>query len=367
MSSARSLSRHLAIAYIALLIYACLHPLGGWQASGLPMFDYLIAPWPKYFNQDDMVVNVIGYMPLGFTVLAALPWRWTWKRQIGVTVLIAFLLSFGLETLQGFLPSRTASNLDIAANVCGAFLGALAGALWARALFSPGRGLARWRERYITHGRIGDAGLVLVALWLLVQLMPGHLLFGGGELRRLFGIAPPLPFDAGRLIVFEAAQTASMMVAVGLFARCMLRLKGPILAGVLLALGVGAHMAACAICLIPPNPLIWMTPGVEYGLLAGGALFAIALCLPRVAQHALAGTGLLMATVLVNMMPESPYLQSGTPAIIMRANYSNFYGLCRLVAAVWPFAALAYLSVFGLLRGERLEEDGYGEPATTRL
>ncbi|MDR1229104.1 MAG: VanZ family protein [Azoarcus sp.] len=367
MSSAISLPRHLAIAYIAMLVYACLHPLGGWQASGLPIFDYLLAPWPKYINWGDIVVNVVGYVPLGFIAPSVLPWRWTRKRRIGVTMLGAFLLSFSLETLQGFLPSRTASNLDIATNLCGAFIGALLGAWLGRALFAPGRGLARWRERYIAHGRTGDAGLILVALWLLVQLVPDHLLFGGGELRRLLGIAPPLPFEAERLITFEVAQTASMMVAVGLFVRCMLRRKGPLLAVALLALGIGAHTAACAICFIPPNPLIWATPGAEHGLLIGGALFAIALCLPRVAQHALAGAGLLMATVLINMMPESPYLQSGGPALIVRANYPNFYGLCRLVATVWPFAALAYLSAFGLLRGERLEEGRCGESAAASL
>ncbi|MDR1463575.1 MAG: VanZ family protein [Azoarcus sp.] len=366
MSSARSLLRYFAIAYTVLLIYACLHPLSGWQMNGLPMFDYLIAPWQKYINRGDIVVNILGYIPLGFLALSALPQHWTLKRQIGVAMLCALLLSFSLETLQGFLPSRTASNLDIATNVCGAFLGALAWAWQGQALFAPGRGLMRWRERYIANGRIGDAGLILVAFWLFVQLTPDHLLFGGGELRRLLGIAPPLPFEAGRLIAFEAAQTASMMVAVGLFARCMLRLKGPILAVALLVLGTGAHAAACAICLIPPNPLIWMTPGIEYGLLIGGALFAVALCLPRVAQHALAGTGLLMASVLINMMPESPYLQSSGPALIVRANYPNFYGLCRLVAAVWPFAALAYLSAFGLLRGERLE-DGYRKSAAASL
>jgi VanZ family protein len=368
VSSARSLPRRLAITYAALLIYACLHPLSGWQASGLPVFDYLVAPWPKYLDRSDLVVNILGYVPLGFAALAALPRRWTWKRQVGVAVSGALLLSFGLETLQGFLPSRTASNLDIAANVCGALLGALAaGAWWGQILFAPGRGLARWRERYISDGRTGDAGLILIALWLLVQLIPDRLLFGGGELRRLLGIAPPLPFEAERLMTFEAAQTASMMVAIGLFACCMLRQRGPVLAVALLALGIGAHTAACAVCFIPPSPLIWMTPGVEYGLLIGVALFAVASRLPKVAQHALAGMGLLMACILVNMMPESPYLLNSGPAIIARANYPNFYSLCRLVAAMWPFAALAYLSALGLWRGERLEEDVRRNPATASL
>jgi hypothetical protein len=60
------------------------------------------------------------------------------------------------------------------------------------------------------------------------------------------------------------------------------------------------------------------------------------------------------------MMPESPYFLrnvSGGPLIMQRANYRNFYDLCRLIAAIWPFVALAYLSGLGLWRGERLENE----------
>jgi hypothetical protein len=261
-----------------------------------------------------------------------------------------------METLQNFLPTRVASNIDLAVNSLGALLGALAGMRWGQALFAPGRGLARWRERYITDGLTGDAGLILIMLWLLVQLTPNHLLFPGGEWRKLLGIAPPLPFAAGRLIAFETAQTASMLVAVGLFARCTLHISGKTLLMALLTLGIGARTLASVYWLMPSAPLAWVTPGAGYGLLIGGGLLVLALYLPRVAQHALAGTTLLMASMLINMMPESPYILNSGPSVIRSGNYSNFYGLCRLVAALWPFAALAYLSVLGLWRGERLED-----------
>jgi VanZ family protein len=353
VSSARAFSRHLAITYALLLLYASLHPLSGWQDKGLPLLGYLIAPWPKYFGFDDLCVNILGYIPLGLTLVPALSWNWSRRKRVLVTTLFAMLLSFSLESLQGFLPTRISSNIDLAANTFGALLGALIGARWGRAMFEPGRGLARWRERYIADGLSGDIALILIALWLLMQLTPDQLLFTGGELRRLLGIAPPLPFGADRLIRFEAAQTASMMLALGLFARCTLRVSGVALVVALLFVGIGARIVASASFFIPSSPLIWLTPGVEYGLLIGIALLLCALRLPKVAQHALAGTSLLMASLLINVMPESPY--SLDTAIIRRANYPNFYGLCRLVAALWPFAALAYLSVLGLWRGEGLE------------
>jgi len=335
--------------------------MSGWQDKGLPIFDYLIAPWPKYFEPAEIIVNLIGYMPLGLVVISALPRRWSWKKRVAVTVLCAMLFSFCMETAQNFLPTRISSNVDLAANTFGAFLGALVGARWGAAIFAPGRGLARWRERIIADdGLAGDVALILIVLWVFVQLTPDQLLFAGGELRRLLDIAPPLPFEPGRLIVFETAQTASMMLAVGLFARCTLRTPGPMLIVALLALGMGARLVGSASFFVPSSPLVWLTPGVQYGVFVGAALLAIALRLPRVAQHALAGASLLMASVLINMMPESPYFLrniSGGPVIIRRANYPNFYALCRLIAAVWPFVALAYLSALGLWRGERLANE----------
>jgi VanZ family protein len=359
--SSSSFARHLAAVYIALLICACLYPMSGWRGMGLPLFDYLIAPWPKYFEPGEIIINLIGYMPLGLVVVSALPRKWAWKRKVVVTVLLGTMLSFCMETIQNFLPTRVASNVDLAANSLGALLGALLGARWGKAIFSPGRGLARLRERYIADpGLVGDAAMVLIILWVFVQLTPDQLLFAGGELRRLLDIAPPLPFEPARLIAFETAQTASMMLAVGLFARCTLRTSGAVPIVVLLLLGMGARLIGSACFFVPSSPLAWLTPGVRYGFFVGVALLFIALRLPRVAQHALAGASLLMASVLINMMPESPYFLrsvTGGPGIIQRANYPNFYALCRLIAAIWPFVALTYLSALGLWRGERLENE----------
>jgi len=361
VSSSRSFPRHLALVYVALLICASLYPMKGWRETGLPIFDFLVAPWPKYFEFGEIVINLIGYVPLGLVVVPALPRRWTWKKKIAVTVSFAVLLSLCMETTQNFLPTRVASNVDLSANSLGALLGALIGLLWGQAIFAPGRGLARWRERTIADGGLaGDAALILIILWVFVQLTPDQLLFAGGELRRPLDIAPPLSFDPGRLIAFETAQTASMMLAIGLFARCTLRTSGSVLVVALLALGIGARLIGSACFFVPSSPLAWLTPGVQYGFFTGAVLLFIALRLPRVAQHALAGASLLMACVLINMMPESPYFLrsvSDGPVIIRRANYPNFYALCRLIAAIWPFVALAYLSALGLWRGERLANE----------
>ena len=88
--------------------------------------------------------------------------------------------------------------------------------------------------------------------------------------------------------------------------------------------------------------------GWQWVLLLAGALL-----LPRLLQHSLAGSALLAATALVNLMPENPYL-AYNQRLAQFSNVLNFHGLTALVDSLWPFLALAYLSALGLWRGEHL-------------
>ena len=348
-----SLPRTLALAYAVLITYACLHPLTGWRASGLPLFDFMLAPWPKYFILEDFIFNIMGYLPFGFLAAAALPATWSTTRTLSVVTLLAALLSLGLESAQNLLPTRIASNLDFGGNVVGGALGGLIGVRWGQAWFGANGIIHRWRARWIIAGRTGEAGLILLGLWLLGQLSATDLLFSSGDLRSLLGIAAPLPFRAERFIAFDTALTAASILAVGLFTRCMTHGHNPVPIMLLLVLGIGAKTLATATFFTPSAPLAWLTPGAERGLMIGTGLLAIALVLPRLAQHALAGTALLAATALVNLMPENPYL-AYNQRLAQYSNVLNFHGLTTLVDSLWPFVALAYLSALGLWRGEHL-------------
>ena len=348
-----SLARNLALAYALLIAYACLHPLSGWRMSGLPLFDYLLAPWPRYFIFEDLLFNILGYLPFGFLAAAALPGTASaWRGVMQVTVLAA-LMSLGLETAQNLLPTRVASNLDLGSNVCGAFMGAMLGVRWGQAWFGAHGIIQHWRSAWIVSGRSGEAGLILLGLWLLSQLSATDLLFSSGDLRSLLGISAPLPFSAERFIAFDTALTVTSMLSVGLFARCMMRARSPFPIVLLLALGIGAKTLASATFFATGAPLGWLTPGAERGLLIGSALLAVALLLPRLLQHSLAGSALLAATALVNLMPENPYL-AYNQSLAQFSNVLNFHGLTALVDSLWPFLALAYLSALGLWRGEHL-------------
>ena len=348
-----ALAPSLALAYALLVAYACLHPLAGWRDSGLPGFDWLWAPWPKYFILEDFVFNILGYLPLGLLLAATLPAQWGFARKAALATVLAALFSLGLEALQNYLPSRVASNLDLGGNAAGALIGALIGARWGGGLLGAQGSVQRWRARYLIGGRSGEAGLVLLALWLLGQLGATDLVFASGDIRSLLGIPPPLPFRPERFIAFDTALTASALLAVGLLVRCMTRGASPLPVLAVLALGIGAKTLATWIFFEPGMPLAWVTPGASRGLLLGTALLLPALLLPRLAQHAIAGTSLLLATALVNLIPENPYLPFGR-RLAGFSNVLNYHGLTQLVDSLWPYAALAYLSALGLWRGEHL-------------
>jgi len=74
----------------------------------------------------DAILNVAAFVPLGWLLaqgirdVAASPRA----RRLAVVGFCA-VMSFGVETLQYFLPSRYSSLLDVLANSAGALIGAL--------------------------------------------------------------------------------------------------------------------------------------------------------------------------------------------------------------------------------------------------
>lgn len=342
--SSTGLPRYLAAMYALLVVYACLHPFAGWAPSRLPLFEFLWAPWPRYYRVSDLVLNGLGFLPLGFLLVAALPNRWPVARRAALAVPACAALSLSLEVLQNTLPTRVSSNLDLAFNTLGALLGASFGAVFGDRLFAADGGLQRWRARRVIAGRAGDIGLSLLALWLFAQLAPGSLVFASGDLRKLLDLPTPLPFSPLDYLRLEAAITAAHLVAVGLMARALMREPRllPVLALVLLALAVrslgqvsfGGDGAA----------LTWATPGCRAGIALGLPLALLSLALSRELAQALAAVLLLVATALVNLAPDNPYLLAEL-ALRQAGHFLNFHGATQLVSSLWPFLALTHLSL----------------------
>jgi VanZ family protein len=346
--AASPLSRYLALAYTLLAVYASLHPFSGWRDSGVDLTDFLTAGWPRYWTAFDLVINVIAYVPLGFLWVPTLLPRLGKVRAVLLATLLGAILSLAMETLQNYLPSRVPSNVDLGCNAAGALLGALAGARWGVHLLDGGR-LHALRTRLIVPGAMGDAGLTLLGLWLLTQLTPATLLFGDGDLRSLLELPAPLAYDAGRFARIEAGIVGANALAVATLTTRLgwQPLRIPVL--VLIAIALALKSFVLALSVNVSHGLAWATAGSLAGLAGGLALWLLATRLPARAQKALAAMALLIATVLVNLAPENPYL-ANTWQAWNPGQFLNFHGLTKLVASLWPFLALPWLM---LLRTER--------------
>ncbi|HSN19195.1 MAG TPA: VanZ family protein, partial [Usitatibacter sp.] len=199
--------------WLLLIAYASLYPFAPLRMPGPGALHDFFAK-PRYIVAFDVALNVVAYVPLG--VLATLCLAGGERRARGAWkgALFGAALSFALESCQLFLPGRVASLYDVLANTAGAFLGAAAFA----DPFYPvvTRHLGRWREGFFIDGAWGDAGLVLIGLWLIAQLNPALPFFGAGNIAAPGETAP----EAGGL---ETAAVALGILGFGLFVSTVLR------------------------------------------------------------------------------------------------------------------------------------------------
>lgn len=335
------LSLSLAGAYTLLAIYGSLYPFAGWHDSGAPLSAFLSAGWPRYTTGFDIVGNIAAYLPLGFLWATTLQSRLRPILAVVLALLMGSSLSLAMEAIQHFLPSRVPSNVDLACNTIGTLLGALAGARWGRTMLDGGR-LHALRHRLFLSSPMTDTGLLLVCFWLLTQLNPDTLLFGNGGLRELLDIPAPLPYSAAGFARVEAAIVAAHALAFMLIVTLLARRGRPALVLVILGGGLLAKSFAFLVMMSGQGGLAWATPGSLAGLAIGIMVWLVAMPLRARWRKTLAAMALFLATTLVNIAPENPYL-ANTFQTWNPGQFLNFHGLTRLVSQLWPFLALPWL------------------------
>jgi VanZ family protein len=345
------LALYLALAYALLAIYGSLHPFTDWRDTGSSPIDFLFAGWSRYITGFDLAVNVLAYLPLGLFWFVALRPRWGGRRAALAALCIGTAISLAMEMLQNYLPSRVPSNIDVACNALGTLLGATLGLRWGAALVDGGR-LHALRQRLVLHGGTGDAGLMLVGLWLLTQLNPETLLFGNGDLRILLDLPAPLTYNATRFTEFETLVVGAHTLAAALLAGGLCRVDRRVAVALLLLGALVAKSFVLALSLGGARGFAWATPGSLAGLAMGTGLWLTSLQASARLQRAIAALALLIATVLVNLAPENPYIVN-TWHTWNPGQFLNFLGLTKLASTLWPFLALTWLM---LLRGERTTE-----------
>jgi VanZ family protein len=330
----------LAILYGLAIAYASLQPFAPWitPPPGTPFWPF--APWPPKWTRFDVIVNVLAYVPFGVFV-ALMPRRASPMLRTCVALAAAVTLSFSMETLQMFLPSRAASLVDLLANSSGALAGGLIGGLLVRAE-RVRRLLSRAREYAFIEGRLGDVGIALLALWLTAQINPGIPLFA---VNFEPGLPPAAAADLAATML-EAAQSAFQLVGVGLFLTLLLRDRRHVGGAVLLLIGMAFMLKGLAAWLVL-KPAVWETwlkPGVSIGIAAGALALLLAVFLPRPAQVAACAIALLSSLLLPLFASDVTSLPAPLTLFTWRYGHLlNFNGLTHTVLLVWPIAAAAWL------------------------
>lgn len=334
------LAAYLALAGAALVIYASLYPFTGWRDSGGSPFAFFVPLWPRYWSSFDLVVNVLGYVPLGFCVAVAfLRLRWRILAPLLATLFCA-ALSFSMESLQTWLPARVPSILDFATNSVGGLLGAVIGYWQGGRLFER---LAAWQQALVAPVPEAELGLVLLALWLFALLSPETMTLGVGDVRQLAGLPQTVEFSPEIFRFTEIVIVVCNLAAVALFLSLLIAGTWRVYPMLLLYLLVAAAVRTLGAALLvgPDEAFSWWTPGVRQGCLVGVAAVPL-LLLPRLWRALLAVLALMAATVLVNLAPLDPYSLAALAAW-KQGHFLHFNGLVRLVSATWPFITLPYL------------------------
>jgi VanZ family protein len=320
--------------WAALLAYASLYPF---YPLRLPSPDALTAFFltPRYLIRSDIAFNVVAYIPLG--ILACLYLRSRGRRWpiLGAAAFGA-AFSLAMELAQLFVPNRVATIVDVLANMAGALGGALVFADPVYSIVTQRLGVLR--EELVIPGAFGDAGLVLLMLWLLAQLNPALPFFGAGNIG---GEGESV------LAVLQWGAVALSICGFGLFVSALLRSEQGSLrvTVVLLSLALWLKFAFAAAMLQPHFSAEWVSTGRMVGLAIGLLAFIFVRKLGRFGRVYL-GLVLILAGALLSKIfgAYSPLEEFLRLFRWPHGQLGSFATLTRFLHELWPFAAVAFLA-----------------------
>lgn len=198
-----NLAARLFAAYVLLVLYLCLFP---WEPKLGPPGPWFVWEWAGgRTGVADVALNFLFFIPLGIT--GGFAFRGS-GRALPV-VLLSALLSFLVESLQGWLPGRVSSMSDLLCNTGGAALGCF---------------MAPWLAKFVRHeipslraARIYTPAAVLGIAFFVGQLFPFIPRYRLPHLRKVFGSA--LEFGDGlqafTVLLLFAAAAYLVRLAVG--------------------------------------------------------------------------------------------------------------------------------------------------------
>jgi VanZ family protein len=345
----------LALALVCLIVYASLYPFADWRDQGISPLTYLTAPWPQYLVGFDVAVNLAGYAPLGFLLSLAFMRRGHAARSVMAAVLVSAALSLCMETLQSYLPSRIPSNVDLALNISGSWLGA--GLAWLLERFGALDAWRRFRGRWFAMDSRGV--LALMALWPVALLFPAPVPMGLGQVLERLETATAYALEGTPFIDWLPLRDIELQplvpgiellcVALGALVPCLLGYcvirtarQRALFSLLVLVVGIGVSALSAALSYGPEHAWAWLDAPVRVGLGLAAALALLTLPLRRRGAAAFALLVLSVQLALLNQAPASAYFAQ-TLQTWEQGRFIRFHGLAQWLGWLWPYVALLYL------------------------
>jgi VanZ family protein len=352
-----AVARAALLAYLLLIVYASWFPFSGWRGSGLSPLIFLNLTFPQYWTGFDVLVNIVGYIPLGMLIALSMYPHVRGLWAILASAICGVLVSGAMEAVQTYLPSRVPSNLDFFTNSAGCLIGAVIGALGARTYLDQSR-LYKVRQRLFAQH--ASQGLVLLALWPLAQIYPQSYLFGHGQVLPIISewlsewldtsidlvamLRPGKAMSVEQYWLSETIITACGMTGAVLTMLCIARRGAPrmlLIAG-LLAAALVIKSLSSSLLFTPDNAFVWITPGAQGGFLIGLIMLSGLAFAPQVAQRRVAAVSLVLSLLVVNTIPVNPYFVATLQGWV-QGKFLNFNGAAQFLSLLWPFFALWFL------------------------
>ena len=318
-----------------LLAYASLYPFVPVRLPGGDTFANILAN--KYITEFDVLLNVLAYAPLGMLACLHFLQGASRARAIVKATLLGAAFSFAMETAQLFIPTRISSIYDVMSNTAGALAGALVFLdPWYSTVTRP---LGELRERVVIEGQWGDAGLVLLILWLIAQLNPALPFFGAGNI-----VSEDENNSAAAILQWSGV--ALSICGFGLFISALLR--GPQgalrVTLVLLSVALWLKFVAASFMLQPHFAEDWLSAGRVVGLVAGIVILFPLRLLRRATRIYLALLFVLAGALFSKIFGAYNALDEWLK--LFRWPYgqlANFATMTQYLHEAWPFLALAFL------------------------
>ncbi len=354
------------MAAVCLIVYASLYPFAEWRDQGISPLRFLTAPLPRYWTGFDVGANLVGYAPMGFFIALAVLRSRHASWAVGVAALAGGLLALAMEALQSYLPSRVPSNVDLALNTAGAWLGGCLA--WALEKAGVVNRWSRFRDRWFAQDARG--ALVLLILWPVALLFPASVSMGLGQVFERLEAAlaealmdtPFLEWLPVREIELQPLVPVAelLCVALGALIPCLLgycvirKLSHRVVFScVMFASGIAASALSAALSYGPDHAWAWFDLPVQAGVGFAALMALVLLPVPRRAAAALALLALATHLGLLNQAPIDPYFAQ-TLQTWEQGRFIRFHGLVQWLGWLWPYAALVYV-LLRLSRRERAD------------